>query len=261
VNTLEGILASTRAEVERRRREVPLGTLGEPAPRVAGAFRDALTRPGISVIAEHKRRSPSAGPIRPGSSIAEVVRAYEQGGAVALSVLTEGPNFDGALEDLREAARACSLPLLRKDFIVDRYQLHEAAAAGASAVLLIVAALDVATLRSLQSAAAELSLDVLVEVHDAAELEVAAAVGAELIGVNNRDLRDFSVDVERTYALLPAMPDGAVVVSESGIAGAGDLARLSAAGVDGVLIGERLMRSADPAQALRELLAGVEPGI
>jgi indole-3-glycerol phosphate synthase len=187
--------------------------------------------------------------------VSELARAYEDGGAAAMSVLTEEHSFGGSLDDLREAASACSLPLLRKDFIVDAYQLHEAAAAGASAVLLIVAALDPRTLAELQLAAHELSLDVLVEVHDAAELELAAASGAALIGVNNRDLRDFSVDPERTYALLDAMPPGALVVSESGIATAAELTRLSGAGVAAALIGERLMRADDPAGALRELRA------
>jgi indole-3-glycerol phosphate synthase len=261
MNTLEDILASTRVELARRRREVPLATLPTPTDRPPHAFRDALARPGISVIAEHKRRSPSAGAIRPESNVAEIARAYEEGGAAAISVLTEGPHFNGALEDLEEAAQACSLPLLRKDFILDPYQLAEAAAVGASAVLLIVAALDIATLRALSSAADELSLDVLVEVHNAAELELAASIGAELIGVNNRDLRDFSVDPERTFALLEAMPPGAIVVSESGISSSEDLVRLSAAGVDGVLIGERLMRAADPAQALRDLLEDVTRAI
>jgi indole-3-glycerol phosphate synthase len=174
-----------------------------------------------------------------------------------MSVLTEEHRFGGSLDDLRAAAAACSLPLLRKDFIVDRYQLHEAAAAGASAVLLIVAALEPRTLADLQGAARELSLDVLVEVHDAAELAVAVAAGAVLIGVNNRDLRDFSVDPERTYALLDSMPAGALVVSESGIATAAELARLSAAGIAAALIGERLMRADDPATALRGLRGGL----
>jgi len=255
---LDEIVSRTRAELEQRRRNVPLATLGAGPDRVPHAFRDALARPAISVIAEHKRRSPSAGEIRPGSSVADVASAYQRGGAAAMSVLTNEHYFGGSLDDLREAARACSLPLLRKDFIIDAYQLHEARAAGAAAVLLIVAALDQVTLTSLHAAAGELSLDVLVEVHDAAELALALAAGAELIGVNNRDLRDFSVDPERTYALLDAIPAGALVVSESGIAGAGDLARLRAAGVDGVLIGELLMRSADPAQKLRELLSEAE---
>jgi indole-3-glycerol phosphate synthase len=257
MSVLEDILASTRRDLAERREAVPLGALPEPASPPPASFREALARPGISIIAEHKRRSPSAGAIRPGSSVAEIARAYEKGGAAAMSVLTEERNFGGSLDDLREAAGACSLPLLRKDFIVDAYQLHEAAAAGASAVLLIVAALDPGALAELHSAAGELSLDVLVEVHDAAELGVAAAIGAELIGVNNRDLRDFSVDPSRTFALLEAMPKGALVVSESGISNAAELVRLIDAGVDGALIGERLMRADDPEDALSELRAEV----
>jgi indole-3-glycerol phosphate synthase len=170
-------------------------------------------------------------------------------------VLTEERHFDGSLKDLREAHAACRLPLLRKDFIVDSYQLAEAAAAGASAVLLIVAALAPAALAALHADAQERGLDVLVEVHDAAELELAAAAGAHIIGVNNRDLRDFSVDVERTFSLLGAMPDGALVVAESGIGSAAQLRRLREHGVHAALIGERLMREADPAGALRALLA------
>jgi indole-3-glycerol phosphate synthase len=261
VSVLERIVASTREDLERRRAEVPLSELPAPADRAAHTFRDALAGPGVSVIAEHKRRSPSAGQIRPGSSVAQLARAYELGGAAAMSVLTEERHFDGSLADLREAAQACSLPLLRKDFIVDPYQLHEAAGAGASAVLLIVAALDPATLESLHAAAADLSLDVLVEVHDRDELDIAAAIGAAIIGVNNRDLRDFSVDTERTFALLEAMPPGALVVSESGIATAADVSRLADAGADAVLVGEQLMRSADPTAALEALLAGARPRI
>jgi indole-3-glycerol phosphate synthase len=181
------------------------------------------------------------------------VGAYRDGGAAALSILTEGPNFSGALEDLRAARAVCDLPLLRKDFIVDPYQLQEAAAAGADAVLLIVAALGDTALGELHAAATGLGLDVLVEVHDAAELERAAALGAGIIGVNNRDLRDFSVEVERTARLMAAMPAGALVVSESGISSSEQLATLSRAGVDAVLVGETLMRAADPAAALTDL--------
>jgi indole-3-glycerol phosphate synthase len=253
VSVLDEIIATTRRDLEERKRSLPLSELTAQSRVPRPSFRDALARPGLSIIAEHKRSSPSAGAIRPGSNVAEIARAYEEGGAAAMSVLTEEHSFGGSLDDLREAAAACSLPLLRKDFIVDPYQLHEASAAGASAVLLIVAALDPQELGELQDAARGLSLDVLVEVHDAAELEVAAAAAAELIGVNNRDLRDFSVDPQRTYALLDAMPAGALVVAESGISTADELARLSAAGVAGALIGERLMRASEPAAALREL--------
>lgn len=250
---LEEILASTREDVAKRARELPLASLGAGPARRPHAFRDALSGPGCAVIAEHKRRSPSAGPIRPGSSVGEIVAAYERGGAVAVSVLTEERHFDGSLADLRDARAACALPLLRKDFTVDPYQLAEAVAAGADAILLIVAALERAELRALHEEAAERGLDALVEVHDDAELDVALDVGAQLVGINNRDLRDFSVEVERTYSLLGAIPDGVLVVSESGIRTAADVTRLRDAGVAAALVGERLMREADPEAALRAL--------
>jgi len=273
VTVLDRILRGTRGEVERRKRERPQAELQREAERRerelgaaaaagfrAGAregLRQALREPGgISVIAEFKRRSPSAGPLREGAEVGEMVSAYQRGGASALSVLTEGPHFGGSLEDLRAARAACGLPILRKDFIVDPYQLYEARAAGADAVLLIVAALSPPELTSLAERARALALDVLVEVHDREELGVALAAGAELIGVNNRDLRDFSVDVERTFALLSEMPAHCTVVSESGIGDAGQLARLARAGVAAVLVGESLMRAPDPGAALAELLAG-----
>jgi indole-3-glycerol phosphate synthase len=211
------------------------------------------------VIAEFKRRSPSAGMLREGADLTRMASAYERGGADALSVLTEGPNFDGSLEDLRTARAACGLPVLRKDFILDPYQLYEARAAGADAVLLIVAALTLSELRALRGLARELGLDVLVEAHDAAELRVALDGGADLIGINNRDLRDFSVDVERTFALLGEIPAGVTVVSESGVGDAVQLARLQAAGVAAVLVGESLMRAPEPAEALRALRRTTQP--
>jgi indole-3-glycerol phosphate synthase len=168
-------------------------------------------------------------------------------------VLTEGPNFGGSLDDLRLAGSVCELPLLRKDFVVDPYQLHEALAAGAGAVLLIVAALEQPQLASLYERARSLDLDVLVEVHDRGELRRALDLGAEIIGINNRDLRDFSVDVERTERLMGEMPAGVMVVSESGIAGAEQLERLQVLGVHAVLVGEALMRAADPEAAVRRL--------
>jgi indole-3-glycerol phosphate synthase len=254
MSILAEILASTREDVERRRRAVP-----EPPPgpaRRPHAFRDALAVPGISIIAEHKRRSPSAGEIRPGSSVAEIALAYERGGAAAISVLTEERNFDGSLEDLRTARVACALPLLRKDFILSDYQLAEADSAGADAVLLIVAALEPAHLRELHEGASARGLDALVEVHDADELGVALEAGARIVGVNNRDLRDFSVEIERTFALRVQIPEGVLVVSESGIWTAAHLERLRDARVDAALIGERLMREEDPAAALRVLADG-----
>ncbi|HYM44799.1 MAG TPA: indole-3-glycerol phosphate synthase TrpC [Solirubrobacteraceae bacterium] len=258
MTVLEGILESTRAEVRRRKRERSEAELQDRALAASGAersFRDALKGPEIGVIAEFKRRSPSAGVLREGADVAEIARAYERGGACALSVLTEGPNFEGSLEDLRGARAACALPVLRKDFILDRYQLYEAKVAGADAVLLIVAALSPLELRALREQARGLDLDVLVEAHDAAELRVALDAGSDLIGINNRDLRDFSVDVERTYALLDEIPAGVAVVSESGIADGGQLARLEEAGVAAVLVGESLMRASRPEEALRTLRA------
>jgi indole-3-glycerol phosphate synthase len=257
MNTLERIVDSTRREVEQRRDAVPLATLerqliarGEDRP-----FTEALVHPGISVIAEHKRRSPSAGAIREGATVAEIVSAYERAGAAALSILTEGPHFGGSLEDLREARAATRLPILRKDFVVDHYQLFESAAVGADAVLLIVAALAAAELAELHAQALALGLQPLVEVHDRAELHVALALGAEIVGVNNRDLRDFSVDIGRTENLMGEIPPGVLVVSESGIADAAQLRRLESRGVAAALVGESLMRAQDPAAALRALIS------
>jgi indole-3-glycerol phosphate synthase len=252
MNALEPILAQTRAEVERRRRAAPV-----PHSR-DGAIRDfigALAKPGISVIAEHKRRSPSAGPIREGLVLEDVVRAYERGGAVAVSVLTEGPNFGGSLEDLRRARAATRLPVLRKDFILDASQVHEAFAAGADAILLIVAALQEAQLAELHGLTSELGLAALVEVHDQPELERALAVGARLVGINNRDLTTLEVDLRRTYELRTAVPDAVTVVAESGFAEPAQLRQLEQARVDAVLMGEALMRAHDIEAAVRALAA------
>jgi indole-3-glycerol phosphate synthase len=255
---LARIVAQTRATIERRERELPIVAIEADATLARttkpGRLRAALARPGIGAIAEFKRRSPSAGELRAKADVQTIARAYERAGAAAISVLTEEANFDGSLEDLRAARAACSLPILRKDFIVDPYQLHEARAAGADAVLLIVAALEDSELGSLHEQAQALGLDVLVEVHDSRELVRAAAVGATIIGVNNRDLRDFSVDVSRTSRLLAQMPDGALVVSESGIATRDQVRELEHEGVAAVLVGERLMRAADPGEALVGLL-------
>ncbi len=252
---LDRILAETREEVARRKRERPLAAATPVRAARERPFRDALGGEGIGVIAEFKRRSPSAGELHARPQLEEIVAAYARGGAVAVSILTEGPNFAGALEDLGAARRACALPLLRKDFIVDPYQVHEAVAAGADAILLIVAALAPAALGSLHAAARELRLDVLVEVHDRDELQRALALGAEVIGVNNRDLRDFSVELGRTEALMDEMPAGVIVVSESGIVEAEQVRRLHDCGVRAVLVGESLMRAQDPAGAVRALTA------
>ena len=255
MSLLERIVDATREDVRRRARETPLADL--EARLQAGhderPFREALIRPGVSLIAEHKRRSPSAGTIREGVSLEEVVGAYEGAGAAALSVLTEGPNFGGSLDDLRMARAASSLPLLRKDFVVDRYQLFEAVAAGADAVLLIVAALGPDELGALYREARSLGLGVLVEVHDTDELSAAVDAGAEIIGINNRDLTTLTVDLARTFELAPLVPEGAIVVAESGFSRRGELEQLREAGVHAVLIGEALMRSPDIEAACREL--------
>jgi indole-3-glycerol phosphate synthase len=251
---LERIVLETCEELRRRKREAPLDRAeAGMRPSSGRRLRDALLAPGVGVIAEFKRRSPSAGALRRAPDLEQILSAYERGGAVAISILTEGPNFGGSLDDLRSARGACALPLLRKDFIVDPYQLLEARAAGADAVLLIVAALSSTQLRELFAQARGLELDVLVEVHDREELENALDIGAEVVGINNRDLRDFSVDLERTERLMAHVPSGVAVVSESGIAAPEQLRALHAHGVQGVLVGESLMRAPDPTAALRAL--------
>jgi len=262
VHVLDRIVSSTLEDDERRRSSVPLAELeSQVAQRPEGRpFTEALLRPGISLIAEHKRRSPSAGDIRPGSTVSEIVEAYERGGAAALSILTEGPHFGGSLDDLREARAASDLPILRKDFVVDPYQVYESAVAGADAILLIVAALGDHDLAILHREALGLDLDVLVEVHDEDELERALeVVDADVIGLNNRDLGDFTVDVERTYELLSDVPAGKTVVSESGYHTRDQLDDLERVGVDAVLIGESLMRAPDIEFACR-LLTGLDAG-
>jgi indole-3-glycerol phosphate synthase len=262
MNALEPILQRTRSEVARRRQRRPMSDLQAQATERAGAgcrrrFAAALAAPGLSVIAEHKRRSPSAGVIRHELELADVVAAYERGGAAALSILTEEHSFGGSLADLQTARRVASLPILRKDFVVDPYQVAESVVLGADAILLIVAALDAGLLDALYQQAASLGLDALIEVHDRAELEVAARIGAKVIGINNRDLTTLEVDTERTHALLPQVPNGAVVVAESGFSDRRELDRLADAGVDAVLVGEALMRAVDIEAACRELTGRV----
>ncbi len=259
-NFLEEVVERTRADVAARREVVPLEALQErlePPPR-GRPFSEALIQEGISLIAEMKRASPSKGPIRPDATVTDIVRAYEAAGASACSVLTEPHWFGGSLDDLVEARAACDLPLLRKDFIVDPYQLAEARLAGADAVLLIVAALDPADLTSLQDQAGEIGLDCLVEVHDEDELETALECGAEIIGVNNRNLQTLDVDPDTALRLLVDAPAGSIVVAESGITSNADVQRLEEAGVDAILVGEALMREDDPAAAVHALL-GTRP--
>jgi indole-3-glycerol phosphate synthase len=258
---MDQLIAGAREGVDARRRELPQADLeARLGDKVEGRpFNEALTRPGLSLIAEFKRRSPSAGALAPESlEVGTQVQAYERGGAAALSVLTDEPHFGGSLADLRAARSAGDLPIIRKDFIVDPYQLYEAAVNGADAVLLIVAALSDRDLRALREEARSIDLDCLVEVHDAEELERALEAGAEVIGINNRNLDDMSVDIATTFELMPDVPAGKTVVAESGISGREELEELDRVGVDAVLIGGALMAAADPEAKVRELAGGDE---
>lgn len=210
-------------------------------------------RPGLSVIAEFKRGSPSAGAIRPNADVAGFVTAYERGGAAAVSVLTDEPHFHGSLADLETAREATSLPILRKDFIVDPYQLWEAVIAGADAALLIVAALADEDLEGLFEEASALDLDCVVEVHDDEDLERALRIEPDVIGINNRNLKNLQVDTETTADLVTDIPAGVTVVAESGYTGREQIEELDRIGVDAVLIGETLMRCEDPEAMVRSL--------
>jgi len=253
---MDQLIAGAREGVDARRREVSQADLeSRLAERKEDRpFNEALVRPGLSLIAEFKRRSPSAGALAADSiDIAAQVAAYERGGAAALSVLTDEPHFGGSLADLRAARAACELPIIRKDFVVDPYQLYEAAVNGADAVLLIAAALSDGNLRALHQEARSIDLDCVVEVHDAEELERALEAGAEVIGINNRNLDDMSVDLGTTLELMPDVPAGKTVVAESGISGREELEELERRGVDAVLIGGALMSAPDPEAKVREL--------
>jgi indole-3-glycerol phosphate synthase len=258
---LEELVDSTRHRLAERKRRRPLAEVElEAAERgECRPFAEFLARPGTSVIAEYKRRSPSAGRIREGASVADMARAYERGGAAALSILTEEDHFGGSLADLHEAATTSDLPILRKDFAIDPYQLFETKAAGGDAVLLVVGALQPPELATLHGLARDLEMDAMVEVHDEDELERALEVDAEVIGINNRNLEDFSVDLSRTFELLTDVPAGKLVVSESGIATREQVEELEHVGVDAVLVGETLMRAADPEAAVRDLTRTEEP--
>jgi len=257
VSALADLTRAAREQVGRRREQVSLEELERAISRRRDTrpFSEALVAPGTSVIAEYKRRSPSVGDLPRGADpVEEVVRAYERGGAAALSILTESDHFGGSIADLRAARATTDLPILRKDFTVDRYQLYEAAAVQADAVLLIVAALEAGELERLHAEAQGLDLDVLVEVHDRDELEVALErLDADVIGINNRNLDEGTVDVSTTYELMPDVPAGKTVVAESGISAREELEELERVGVDAVLIGAALMSAADPEALTREL--------
>jgi indole-3-glycerol phosphate synthase len=260
MSILVRILERKRAEVEALRElgGAELARRAAAAPPVRDFARALRAGPAPRVIAEFKRASPSRGPIRAGAEPAAIARAYAAAGACALSVLTDREFFQGELADLGAARAACELPVLRKDFTLDALQLYEARAAGADAVLLIVAALDQRALESLQARAWQLGLATLVEVHDREELSRAIGSGARAIGVNNRNLRTLKVDIAASDGLAAQMPDGVVAVSESGLQSRADLERLAAAGYGAFLIGERFMTDPDPAAAIR-LLIGAAP--
>ena len=259
---LRTIVDGTRRIVETRQAREPVAAVArraESATPRGDAFEAALAAPGrVNVIAECKRRSPSKGVLAQHYDPASLARAYERGGAAAVSVLTEPTFFDGTLEHLVAVRRAVALPLLRKDFIVDDYQLFEARAAGADAVLLIVAALAQDELIGLMRRAADTGLAALVEVHDEEEARRAIEAGARLVGVNNRNLRTLAVDVDASYRLARLIPSSVVAVSESGLQSRADLVRLRAEGYRAFLIGERFMTDPDPARAIAGLIGGGE---
>ncbi len=267
MNILSEIIARKRERVLAANELVPLAQIRQLASAVRGnlashAFSKALLRDGINIIAEFKRRSPSKGIIRPDADLLQIVKSYEAGGAAAISVLTEEDYFSGSLEDLRAVKTSVGLPVLRKDFVFDEYQVYESAAAGADAILLIVAALDDELLLRLRRLAEdELGLDALVEVHTAEEMSRAVACAASLIGVNNRDLRTFEVSLETSLSLAREAPSDALLISESGLRTREDLQLLHSAGYRGFLIGETLMRSKDPQQALRNVLDASPQGL
>jgi indole-3-glycerol phosphate synthase len=261
MNLLSEILSSKQRRVDQAKSSVSLEQVcamanqARPGSRphaFAGALDDVNK---INIIAEFKRRSPSKGEIRRDADPVSIARAYESAGASAVSVLTEEDYFGGSLDDLRAARKTISLPILRKDFIFDEYQVYESAAAGADAVLLIVATLDdEALVRLRRIIEDELGMDALVEVHTADEMTRAAACGAKIIGVNNRDLQTFTVSLETSVQLAPIAPKGSVLISESGIESAGDIRRLRSVGYRAFLIGESLMRADDPEELVRSFL-------
>jgi indole-3-glycerol phosphate synthase len=255
---LGAIMAAAQRRVADQRARVSMADIERAAasrPAPAGAFATALSTGGrVNVIAECKRRSPSRGVLRWEYDPSAIAAGYERAGAAAISVLTEPGFFDGRLGDLTAVAAAVKCPVLRKDFIVDEYQILEARAAGASAVLLIVAGLGDGELRRLFAAAGQMGVDALVEVHDELELKRALAIGATVVGVNNRNLKTLAVDVEAAQRLAPLMPDGVVRVAESGLRTGADVRTLSAAGYHAFLIGERFMSTEDPGAALSGII-------
>jgi indole-3-glycerol phosphate synthase len=260
---LAAIVAATQRMVEVRAAQVAMGELERRAAAVEsrpGCFTAALSRPDrLNVIAECKRRSPSRGVLKAGYDPAAIASGYDRAGAAAISVLTEPAFFDGHLDHLAAVRAVTNLPILRKDFVVDRYQILEARAAGADAILLIVAALTPPALGKLHQLATQTGLDVLVEIHDLFELPVALDAGASIVGVNNRNLRTLAVDTDVSRQAVELIPDAVVAVAESGLKTRGDLLELGRAGYDAFLMGERFMVTDDPGQALADVMK--DPGL
>jgi indole-3-glycerol phosphate synthase len=257
MTVLDDILVGVRADLADRELQVPLGALQEQVASAPPA-RDpmpAFRAEGVAVIAEVKRSSPSRGSLAPIDDPAALARQYADGGAAAISVLTEQRRFGGSLDDLRTVRAAVDVPLLRKDFIVTPYQLWEARAAGADLALLIVAALTQPELYALLEVTAEAGLTALVEVHDEGEVARAVAAGATLVGVNARNLKTLDVDPDTFARLAPAIPDDVVTVAESGVRGPDDVSRYATAGADVVLVGEALVTGADPREAVQQMVA------
>jgi len=262
-NMLAHIVERRREAIAHRKRVLPEVALKLAVEKKAAPVRDfpgALTRPGFNVIAELKKASPSRGLLRADYKPAAVAPMLQAAGAAALSVLTEEEFFQGSLRDLKEVSKATRIPILRKDFIVDPWQVWETRAAGADSFLLIVAILDDGTLRELLELGRALKMEALVEVHSRDELKRAAGNGAKIIGVNNRDLKTFEVRLETSLELAREIPDECLAVSESGIRAHGDLERLRGAGFDAFLVGEHLMTTPDPANTLRDLLDSATRG-
>jgi indole-3-glycerol phosphate synthase len=259
LNVLERIMAVKRDEVAAAKAAVPVSEMESRArraspPRSFVSYLEGCIAAGKpAVIAEIKRASPSKGLLRENFAPAEIAKSYEAGGAACLSVLTDRQFFQGAPQHLAAARAACALPVLRKDFVFDPYQVHEARAMDADCILLIAACLPVAQMKELEAAAGALGMAALVEVHDSAELDAALELRTPLIGVNNRDLRSFETRLETTLALLPRIPSGRIVVTESGILSREDVGRMRGHGVQAFLVGEAFMRAADPGSALRSM--------
>lgn len=259
-NILQKILAQKTLEIAAAKNTISAQELHARISLTAPArsLRDALQRNGLSVIAEIKKASPSAGVIRENFNPSEIARSYINAGADAISMLTDEKFFQGSLAYIPQIRPFTPIPILRKDFIIDRYQLLEARAAGADAVLLIAAALKKAQLRDLLLQTRELGMDALVETHTAAEMETALDTGADIIGINNRSLETFRIDLATTEQLAPLVPEGAVIVAESGLHTRDDLQRMITAGVDAILVGTHFMKSPDPGAALQTFLYGRE---